>query len=500
MPEPHYLEAELYSLLRDKPEIIRFIEESSLDGLWYWDLEAPEHEWMSPSFWRTFGYEPDEKEHLASEWQGMINQDDLRGALENFTAHCEDPDVPYEQIVRYTHRDGSTVWVRCSGQVIRDEDGRPVRMLGAHTDITHVKRSEERLRAFVSSLPGLALILDEDGRYVDVMTTREGLLADQAESLLGLLVSEVLPEETSAQVMGAIAQALEWDDTVVIEYELNTVEGASIWFEGRVSPFPGGLASGKKTVIWLAHDITTRKQSELELRQKNEELRQFSYIAAHDLRSPAQAIEQVAGWLEDDLADVLDDSSRRHLELIQRRASRMQSLLQGLLEYSRTADRVQPTTVESLEVARAAVEIAGTDVSGFDVTFGDEFPRLKIDPVLLQLVIQNLVANAIKHHDRGEGTITVRGSALGETARFEVSDDGPGIDPRFHDRIFQIFQTLKSKDEVEASGVGLSIVKKAVEAMDGRIEIDSDGQSRGTTFRVIVPLEPKRRTTSDVIG
>ena len=143
----HYLQAELYQLVRDDSEIFDFLQNGSLDGIWYWDLEQPEQEWMSPQFWRLFGYNPDQMPHLASAWQDIIFQDDLALAVANFEKHCADPSHPYDQIVRYKHLDGSTVWVRCRGIAIRDAEGTPKRMLGAHVDVTALKMAERRLDA-----------------------------------------------------------------------------------------------------------------------------------------------------------------------------------------------------------------------------------------------------------------------------------------------------------------------------------------------------------------
>ncbi len=142
----NYLEKELYKLLKTDEQIFNFLQEGSLDGVWYWDLENPENEWMSPRLWELFGYDPSEKKHLASEWQDMINPDDLQIALENFNAHIADPNNLYDQVVRYKHKNGSTVWVRCRGIAIRDESGKPIRMLGAHNDFTQIKIQEEIIK------------------------------------------------------------------------------------------------------------------------------------------------------------------------------------------------------------------------------------------------------------------------------------------------------------------------------------------------------------------
>lgn len=142
----HYLDVELERLIQDDPQFWTFIRQGSLDGIWYWDLERPDQEWMSPEFWRLFGIDPETMPHSPDAWQEMIFQEDLDVALENFNKHCADPSHPYDQVVRYKHADGSTVWVRCRGVAIRDADGKPIRMLGAHNDITAVKKAEEAAR------------------------------------------------------------------------------------------------------------------------------------------------------------------------------------------------------------------------------------------------------------------------------------------------------------------------------------------------------------------
>lgn len=151
-PPQHYLERELYERVRTDPAIFDFLQKGTLDGLWYWDIEKPENEWMSPNFWTLFGYDPASKPHLASAWQDMIFAADLQLALDNFQRHCADPEQPYDQVVRYRHRDGSTIWVRCRGIAIRDASGTPIRMLGAHTDLTPLKRTEAELRSRTAEL------------------------------------------------------------------------------------------------------------------------------------------------------------------------------------------------------------------------------------------------------------------------------------------------------------------------------------------------------------
>ena len=150
----HYLKQELYQLVRSDPRLFEWLQDGSLDGIWYWDLEDGDQEWMSPRFWSVLGVDPATKEHRASEWQGLIHEEDRRVALENAKRHFDDPSHPYDQVVRYRHADGSTVWVRCRGLAIRDESGTPTRMLGAHNEVTDLKRAEYELRQIQAGLEG----------------------------------------------------------------------------------------------------------------------------------------------------------------------------------------------------------------------------------------------------------------------------------------------------------------------------------------------------------
>jgi diguanylate cyclase (GGDEF)-like protein/PAS domain S-box-containing protein len=145
MHDGTYLKDELDQLILSDISIFEFIKSSSLDGMWYWDLEDPEKEWMSPRFWKLMGYKPSKMKHLASEWQDKIFPEDLKIAIDNFHKHLEDPNHPYDQVVRYKHKDGSTVWVRCRGIAIRDKSGKPIRMLGAHNDLTEIMNQKQEI-------------------------------------------------------------------------------------------------------------------------------------------------------------------------------------------------------------------------------------------------------------------------------------------------------------------------------------------------------------------
>lgn len=145
MKSENYLKKELYALIKTDDSIFEFIQAGSLDGIWYWDLKNNENEWLSPKFWEILGYDPKEMKHLTSEWQEIIFQEDLQLAFTEIQSYLNDPSGVYQQTLRYRHKNGSTVWVRCRGVAILDENGTPIRMLGAHNDVTELMQIQEQL-------------------------------------------------------------------------------------------------------------------------------------------------------------------------------------------------------------------------------------------------------------------------------------------------------------------------------------------------------------------
>ena len=245
----------------------------------------------------------------------------------------------------------------------------------------------------------------------------------------------------------------------------------------------------------LQHLVRELEETQAELVRSNKELDNFAYLASHDLRAPLRAIRNAACWLEEDLADKLDDTSRGNLDLLRNRVERMDRLLSDLLEHSRIG-----------RVDHVAAEITGAELIDNlrELSHGARGLRVEASPALLagtyvqmplQTVLLNLVSNAMKHHDKTEGRIYVDVTTTDDGApRFSVTDDGPGIEAKYHERIFEIFQTLRSRDHVEGSGMGLAMVKKYVALAGGEIEIRSE-PGAGSRFAFTWPGERGRRQT-----
>jgi signal transduction histidine kinase len=223
-------------------------------------------------------------------------------------------------------------------------------------------------------------------------------------------------------------------------------------------------------------------QSTAELRRSNQELDSFAYAASHDLKAPLRGIRNLTEWIAEDVKDKASADTTENLVLLRSRVDRLDMLLDSLLQHSRVG-RVGAAP-EDIDIDQLIHEIADYIAArnGFSVTYGGEIPVIHTSKAPLEQVLRNLIGNAIKHHDGDAGTVVVTTRDLGNEIEFRVEDDGAGIPTQFHERIFQMFQTLKSRDDLEGSGMGLAIVKKSVEGHGGTIRVESAPPHRGTAF------------------
>jgi signal transduction histidine kinase len=250
------------------------------------------------------------------------------------------------------------------------------------------------------------------------------------------------------------------------------------------------MAQANKRAISYADHMTLsthslRKKTEKldatnkELSIKNEALEEFAYIASHDLKTPIRGINGLTEMIEEDLEDYFaspdaNPEVHQNLGLIQGRVTRMNQLTQGIMDYAKI--EVCAGDTQPLDLKKTLIDLV------FDLGLKDEQLQLTgevasidVDTVNLRRVLENLIGNAVKYHDGAEALkITVSAKQVSGRCQFSVADNGPGIDPKFHARIFKVFQTLRSADMPESTGIGLAIVKKSVERHGGEITVDSE--------------------------
>jgi nitrogen-specific signal transduction histidine kinase len=218
-----------------------------------------------------------------------------------------------------------------------------------------------------------------------------------------------------------------------------------------------------------------------ELGRSNRELDQFAYVASHDLKAPLRGIANLTDWLEEDLGDRVTGDSREHMKLLKGRVHRMEGLIDGILAYSRAGRvREKPEAVDVAVLIAETIELLAPPAET-TIVVSPGMPVLHTERVPLQQVFMNLIGNAVKHNQKPGARIDVGVTPREGCFEFSIADNGAGIPPQYHEKVWQIFQTLSPRDKVEGTGIGLSVVRKIVEGRGGRTWLESP-PGRGATF------------------
>jgi len=356
------------------------------------------------------------------------------------------------------------------------------------------RNSEERLRAVVDTAADGIITIEANGSIQSFNPAAERLFGHAAHEVIGRNVSLLMPEPHRSGHDGYLQRYLESGEPHVIgvgrEVTAQRKDG---------SPIPVGLAvsemqlGARRLFTGILHDLTEAKRAEQrqtqlihDLQNVNEELKSFAYVVSHDLKAPLRGVGSLADWLMTDYADKLDDQGREYLSLVKGRVSRMDALIDGILEYSRVGRINDVQIAVDLNVLVADIIQLLAPPAQVTVTVDGPLPTLFGGRTRLQQVFQNLISNAIKHLDKPVGRIRVGCADLGDAWQFSVADNGPGIEARHHERIFQLFQVLTPRDQKESTGVGLALVKKIVELHGGRVWLESR-VGEGSTFFFTLP-------------
>lgn len=373
--------------------------------------------------------------------------------------------------------------------------------------------SEQHFRTiFEQAAIGIARI-DVSGRWIEVNDRFCEMLNYKRETLLSKTFGDITDPRDVAQDRHYYEQLVTGQlDTCSFEKRYLANDGSSVWVSVAVTALRN-IQGEVHTFITTIQDISEQKSSEMDRRERAQELRrlnkdlsqatqalqrrnreldQFAYVVSHDLKAPLRALSSLAGWLAEDNAGKLSEESERHLELMQQRVMRMGGLLEGLLEYSRIGRaNVERTTVEVGPLLDTILDSLQPP-DGFQVEIVGVMPVLEARAISLSQVFSNLISNAIRYCDRPDGHLRISVREMPEAYEFSLADNGPGIDPQYYDRIFEIFQTLQPRDKSESTGVGLSIVKKILTVEQGKIWLEPN-TTTGTIFHFAWPKVAPRQ-------
>lgn len=398
------------------------------------------------------------------------------------------------------HREGREFPVEVSLSPLKTSTNMQLVMATVH-DITHRKQaelalqeSEARMRTIFETAVDAIITIDERGIMERLNPAAERLFGYSEAEVTGKNVSMLMPAPHRERHDDYLANYLRTGEKKIIGTG-REVEG--LRKDGSIFPMDLAVAEmrlgNRRMFTGVVRDISERKRAEErhknlmdEISSANEELTNFAYVVSHDLKAPLRAIGSLANWLSTDYADKFDEEGQEHMRLLINRVHRMGNLIDGILQYSRVG-RVKEslTTVDLNRTVSEVIDLLAPPAH-IAIHIDGQLPTVTAEPTRILQVFQNLISNAIKYMDKPNGIVHIRCADDGAYWRFSVTDNGPGIEQRHFERIFQLFQTLAPRDKVESTGVGLSLAKKIVEMYRGKIWLESAVGS-GTTFWFTLP-------------
>lgn len=474
-------------------------------------------------------------QELGDGWAEGVHPEDRDRCFEIYTSSF-DRRLPFEMEYRLRRHDGAYRWIFDRGVPYPDDPREFLGYVGSCVDVTDRREAEEtqrksdaQFRLLVQQVHDYAiLLLDPDGRVVSWNEGARKIKGYTADEVLGRSIEMFYPADVVA--LGYPGHELEvaardgrfedegwrvrkdgsrfWANVVItairdahesvvgyakVTRDLTARREAEERSRELAAEQAAHAAAAKKSAeleqlnLRLAQALADAERARAETEEAYRELDQFAYVASHDLKAPLRGISSLAQWIEEDAGDHLSGESVQHMRLLRGRVVRLQSLIDGILAYSR-AGRVL-AKAEWIKTNDLVSEVVDLQVPpGMRIEVAPGMPAVHAERIPLQQVFMNLIGNAVKYAGaaRPDVHIAVGCRDVGGAFEFSVSDNGPGIPPEFHQRIWGLLQTLESRDKVEGAGIGLAVVKKIVETRGGRVAVESS-EGQGTVFRFTWP-------------
>lgn len=394
-------------------------------------------------------------------------------------------------------------WLRTDKVPFTNDDTGERGLLVVSQDITDLIEAQRELAAseerFALAAEGSSVGIWD---WIDVETDQE-YWAPQFYRLLGFENNAFPPSLTAFQellhpddvqpIMDALEDHFRTNARYEKEYRLRHKDGSYRWFKatGQAAFDKNGKPTRMVGSIQDIHDLKTAQQDleayAAELARSNADLEQFAYVASHDLKAPLRGILNLSEWIEEKISEAADEETLSYLELLRGRILRLDSLLEGLLAYSRVGSR--DARIEEIDLQEEVTQIIDLiDARARGFSFDYALPPMDGPKAEIIQVLHNLIGNAVKHNAEAPCRIMVGCSRVADRYVFRVEDDGIGVDENLRGKVFEMFQTLRPRDQVEGSGMGLAIVKKTVNRLGGEIWMETGSTGKGVAVCYSLPV------------
>lgn len=390
-------------------------------------------------------------------------------------------------------KDGSEKYVQINSSLIYNKEREPIAAQGIIRDITQeneikqlLSEQKKQLNIIVENSP-LGIVLTDKGKIIRANHTFLEMLGYTETELKQLHVRNISsPEdrEKSTELMEKMSSG-ELDYFTIIKRYVRK-DGSELLAKTSVNAFKGRTGEIEYQVA-MVEDISEQRNLELqkekllkELETSNKGLQEYAHIVSHDLKSPLRSISTLATWLSDDYRDVLDEDGQNNLTLMQEKIEAMDELIDGILKYSSIDSlSLENTCIDLNEIVGNIREIIFVP-DHVRIVILNPLPEIRADRTRIHQLFQNIISNAVNHIEKKDGLVTVSSSETPTHWKFKIEDNGIGIPKEYHEKIFQVFQSLNEHDH--STGIGLSIVKKIVELYEGDISLESE-VGQGTSFQ-----------------
>jgi PAS domain S-box-containing protein len=496
--------------LQDSNDRLSLILENSPIAIWDWDLETDK--WFATQkYYSMLGYEPVDGYPERNLWLTRIHPDDRKQVQVKIENVLQRKAEAYAYDARMLHADGTYRWHSVLGQVIeRAENGKPKRMLGVRIDINERKQIEDKLRESQENLTTLFASMTE-------MVAMHELVCDENGNAINYLITDCNAAFTTItgierqNVVGKLGT--EVYDTIVApyleQYAHVAMTGESKEFDSYFAPMDkhfliSAISPKKNKFATIATDVTTLQQIQQQVLAKSKELEDYLYITSHDLRSPlvniqgfSQRLQKQTDKIKSQLENCEMDSMAKMeldkitaieipktLDFIFSSIAKMETLINGLLQLSRTGRvKVSIDRIDMNKLIKTVLAAHNYQISELTANIiVEDLPECYGDEQQLNQLFSNLISNAIKYRNRDRiFELTIKAIYSFNRVIYSIADNGIGISPKFHQKIWNIFYRVHSQTQIFGDGMGLSIVKQIAERHHGKVWVESD-EEQGSTF------------------